>query len=631
MAIRASNVTFQVMQSEDSVFAVASNTIDIGQSVASYVIYQDYLAASSTLNISQAVVFSCLSNQVVSTLNMQQDVQVTNLHQHPPTTVLNINQNAEWCMGLAPSYSVETTLDIQQKTSLLGIQEVETVLAITHDASWETRNVTTILDIRQTVDAGIGEVIRQSITISDAVQLNAEWNRSVLTEDIVSHAMTYYIDSPCAYKNYQQFVGEGSSEGIEEPRLAFNANMALESRTGDVLILRNPETDDGDRLGFQRINRETRGGELNVFGDPIWGKINTLLFTIVALADGSNASCPDVINATLDFFQTYLGQEIWLHDWTGTSWHGVVTTPNERAVEDRNSWWTLTFEFQGEPYDGSAGQANLDIGQTVSIAGSEWNRPLIEALTITHLAVASGDSQQTASNSVTIVQAASAVQEIILMQDDFTAGAASALHGTSPTVGSNTWVSHANFQDDGTMSATTDAGAYYSFTPVDGTQYELEIESADVTAYKDGWDCLWGFFEGVPTDVTATGSTNNGNLNPTCAKAVHCCRTIPTADKENAYRLGRDSDGLANTAVWTNAALRDSASTELDLKILLDTTTSPWQATWYAKETASGSYTEVGPATPVLSENIAAVGFASNQPGLTFSTDVITLRELRPV
>ncbi|MHC4062616.1 MAG: hypothetical protein ACYSR6_13595, partial [Planctomycetota bacterium] len=182
MAIRASNVTFQVMQSEDSVFAVASNTVDISQLVSRYVIYQDYMAASSTLNISQAVVFECLRNQVTTTLNMQQAVEVTNLHQHPPTTVININQNAEWCMGLAPSYSVETTLDIQQRTSLFDIQDVETTLAIVHSASWETRNVETVLDIRQTVDAGIGEVIRQSITITDVVQLNAEWNRSVLTE-----------------------------------------------------------------------------------------------------------------------------------------------------------------------------------------------------------------------------------------------------------------------------------------------------------------------------------------------------------------------------------------------------------------------------------------------------------------
>ena len=51
----------------------------------------------------------------------------------------------------------------------------------------------------------------------------------------------------------------------------------------DTLVLRAPEFGNKDRLQFNRISRETRGGTLIVYADPMWPKTQTLVLTFSAL------------------------------------------------------------------------------------------------------------------------------------------------------------------------------------------------------------------------------------------------------------------------------------------------------------------------------------------------------------
>jgi len=81
----------------------------------------------------------------------------------------------------------------------------------------------------------------------------------------------------------------------------------VDARTITV-TLREPEFDNKDRLRFQRINRETRGGTLIVFADPIWPKVQQLTLEFTSLKE-------EEAQSLLTFIAATLGKEVGLRDW----------------------------------------------------------------------------------------------------------------------------------------------------------------------------------------------------------------------------------------------------------------------------------------------------------------------------
>jgi len=109
----------------------------------------------------------------------------------------------------------------------------------------------------------------------------------------------------------------------------------------DSITLPAPDFGNRDRLSFNRVLRETRGGTLIVYADPIWPKIQTLVLSFSGLT-GAEAQ------ALLEFFDNHLGQEIGLLDWEHRYWVGVVTTPDEPIVQDGKDSFSASFEFEGQ-------------------------------------------------------------------------------------------------------------------------------------------------------------------------------------------------------------------------------------------------------------------------------------------
>jgi hypothetical protein len=241
-----------------------------------------------------------------------------------------------------------------------GLPRSATNVMTLTDEVYRSFQVEDALSLLQTISAGQGDDSEQSLNLSHSVVLNAIWRRSVTHDNFIRDGFTYYKDSKCARKRYSPF--EGGDAAMPEKRLQFKSNFTLESLSGPYLsvVLRNPEMDNRDRLGFNRVNRETSGGELNVFVDPVWAKVNTLLFTIVAVKR-------EKIAALQSFFQETLGHEVKLSDWSGAQWRGIITTPNETATEDSDGYWTVSFEFEGEPYEGQAPDDRLAFSQSVTV------------------------------------------------------------------------------------------------------------------------------------------------------------------------------------------------------------------------------------------------------------------------
>jgi hypothetical protein len=108
----------------------------------------------------------------------------------------------------------------------------------------------------------------------------------------------------------------------------------------DSVTLRAPTFGNKDRLAFNRVQRETRGGTLIVYADPIWPKIQTLVLTFTALRKPETEDLADFIN-------DYVGQEIGLIDWEKRYWRGVVN-PEIQVIEDSWNSYTVNLEFEGE-------------------------------------------------------------------------------------------------------------------------------------------------------------------------------------------------------------------------------------------------------------------------------------------
>ena len=129
----------------------------------------------------------------------------------------------------------------------------------------------------------------------------------------------------------------GPMAGITAP---FQLVYPAEGSVTDSVTLRAPELGNKDRLSFNRVLRETRGGTLIVYADPMWPKIQTLVLNFVGLTKGE-------AQALLSFMENYLGQEVGMIDWEQRYWKGIITVPDP-VIEDSFNRFSASFEFEGE-------------------------------------------------------------------------------------------------------------------------------------------------------------------------------------------------------------------------------------------------------------------------------------------
>ncbi len=108
----------------------------------------------------------------------------------------------------------------------------------------------------------------------------------------------------------------------------------------DSVVLRAPNLGNKDRLSFNRVLRETRGGTLIVFADPMWPKIERLVLSFSGLQRVETQQL-------LAFFANHLGVEVGLLDWEQRYWQGLIMTPEAPVVEDTRGRFSVSFEFEG--------------------------------------------------------------------------------------------------------------------------------------------------------------------------------------------------------------------------------------------------------------------------------------------
>lgn len=190
------------------------------------------------------------------------------------------------------------------------------------------------------------------ITVTNVASVSVVRKRIASSTLVLKQAVSYSLLRSDVSYQYRPFVGAGESSSPTPPPTTLSPPLAgvtdpfklLYPATGtitDFLVIRAPNLGNKDKLVFNRISRETRGGTLVVFADPIWPKIQTLSLTFSGLTLTE-------ADALLAFVDAHLGQEIGLLDWEHRYWKGVIMTPEDPIVQDTRDTYSASFEFEGE-------------------------------------------------------------------------------------------------------------------------------------------------------------------------------------------------------------------------------------------------------------------------------------------
>jgi hypothetical protein len=347
-----------VSKSEDSVLALVDT--------ATYAVIETGLSrsVSSTLALTQNTNFFILSQAipVQHTLNLVDTVKVKG--REFGSEALTLTQSADFRIGIpSGGYFITDNLNFNESLNRGQNYGVTDNLNLSSVGAHITPTVSS-LAFTQTVTLSQGKTVLDTLTFTQSVTSESRFSRSTSHTNILQQAVGFYVvgSGKCSKTKYSRFEGSGGGVGIPTQPLASNhIPVAFESVNGSPapVFIRAPEMDDKHRMSFDRVNRETLGGELSVFRDTVWPTTKSMLFTVVGIKT-------TVFESLQSFLLATLGQEVLFHDWTGVTWRGIVTNPEETATEDRDGYWTVAFEFEGSPYDGPPANHSLAFSQTAT-------------------------------------------------------------------------------------------------------------------------------------------------------------------------------------------------------------------------------------------------------------------------
>lgn len=271
------------------------------------------------------------------------------------TTGLRVTASADVVKGLNVSHQINFTsvangyvlsgpgLPVDAESEIVFSQRAD-------DAEWG--DDTQVVNFTSVASASIGPKV-ETHTIEFTSVADAKLSQAVEADSVITFTSTFTYTLIRAFTKYtySPFIGDGG--GAETPpaayvapvgtpgfRLQYPAEGAVDE---EWISPRKPNFGNVQRLAMTRINRLTRGGDLDVFRDPVWPRIETLLFSISSL---TRTKARDL----LTFMDDYIGQEIRLIDHEDRLWRGTISQPSDPAVADGDKncgSYTVSFEFEG--------------------------------------------------------------------------------------------------------------------------------------------------------------------------------------------------------------------------------------------------------------------------------------------
>jgi hypothetical protein len=314
-------------------------------------------AASSPLSLSQIEAVSRPWH--LSAQSVLQDIHV----EFSPETLglveiaVGLNSTADATRPWSPSVGNviplrQTAAVVRAKPTAINLSAGSTIELADEVDKNQATSASTWLTLFETAAADICKPLQSELELTSEAATSAVRRLIADSALTLAQSVTFSILKEGVQYQYHPFIGEGVPDAplpppatLTGPLEGVTAPFQLQyPAIGDVIdsiILRAPDFGNKDRLSFNRVLRETRGGTLVVYADPIWPRIQTLVLNFSGLP-GEKA------RKLLDFLDDHLGEEIGLMDWEHRYWRGVVTVPDDPLVQDGLDSFAASVEFEGE-------------------------------------------------------------------------------------------------------------------------------------------------------------------------------------------------------------------------------------------------------------------------------------------
>lgn len=117
--------------------------------------------------------------------------------------------------------------------------------------------------------------------------------------------------------------------------------MITWSYAGTDYVFKNPVLGNEQSLNFQRVNRRTSGGDLTIFRDGDWPKIETLKLKFEFDQESDR-------HWFLHFIRSTVGEEVTYRDHENRLWSGIIQNPNAEVIQTGRNVYSVEILFEGE-------------------------------------------------------------------------------------------------------------------------------------------------------------------------------------------------------------------------------------------------------------------------------------------
>lgn len=248
-------------------------------------------------------------------------------------TQANVSKGLKHTLNL--TQTVDRSLRVTSSSQLL-------TLAQTAEAPHSSDNSLTLVQTLGVILPNASQFANSALTLAQTAQSIGDKLLAASNTLGLVQTPSYSTNVPTRFCKYTPFIGGGSMPPTIPPAddVGFTQGLKLEHGMDSLTISRSMSYGDIDRLVFDRINRTSRGGTLLVFADPIWPKLESLVFTVSAVKK-------DEAQGFLDFIEPRIGQQMTLTTHEGRQWQGIITNPQDAVIQDARESYTLSIEFQG--------------------------------------------------------------------------------------------------------------------------------------------------------------------------------------------------------------------------------------------------------------------------------------------
>lgn len=328
-----------------------------------FVLPFDGVTASNALDLEQIVhVFGWES--VEDELNLAEDLGVLQPFTRDRESVLTFEDTVEYRYGIR-NLTIEDDLGLTDTAATTLPLQITQNLDLTDQALWLV--LEDQLNLTQLAEWGYGIDVIDDLDLEQEAEKDQDLNKTLGHTDVVTQAAAWFVENSCARFQFKTYHGTGGV-APQLAKLNYQSDFLFQSlKDGEVLTLRNPETDDRRRYSFNRTNRRYFDNSLDLYADDSWVTEQSQIYTIVA-------NKRENLDLLFAFLMNNLGLEVLVKDWRGVTWRVIVINPGEVYTEDAEGRWTLDFEVVGTAIDGEYVFASVGLADDVSRAGSIYLR-----------------------------------------------------------------------------------------------------------------------------------------------------------------------------------------------------------------------------------------------------------------